>query len=260
MSYQNLSYETDHNIAIITINRPQKMNALNKHTVEELETLLTDIQNNDDIGGILITGAGDKAFVAGADIGEIRELDSKSGRSFAEKGQQVFNIIENMHKPVIALVNGYALGGGCELAMACHLRIASEKAIFGQPEINLGIIPGYGGTQRLPRIIGKTRALEFLLTANMIDAEKAFNMGLANKVVAPQQLMEEGKFWLKRILAKAPLGIRAILESVQKGLQTDMAGGLEIEAELFGNICGSEDMREGTDAFLNKHDPHFKGK
>lgn len=260
MNYENILLEQNEQILTITINRPDKLNALNYKTIEELGTVFSGLENDDSVGGVLITGAGEKAFVAGADISEIQILDLESGKDFAQFGQQVFAQIENLRKPVIALINGFALGGGCELAMACHMRIAAENAKFGQPEVTLGLIPGYGGTQRLARLVGKGRALELLLSANIIDTVKAYEIGLVNQVVAGSQLTESGNKLLNTILKKAPLATSYVLETVQRGMELPLDQAIELEAEFFGKSCSSLDMKEGTSAFLEKRKAAFKGK
>jgi len=259
MDYQNLILEKNNSIITITINRPDKLNALNHLTLEELNATFKEIEQDKQIKGIILTGAGNKAFVAGADISEIRHFDLIDGKEFARFGQQVFTDIENCTKPVIALVNGFALGGGCELAMACHIRIASENAKFGQPEVNLGLIPGYGGTQRMPRLIGKGRALELLLTGNMISATRAYEIGLVNLVVPAEELNSSGDKMMQTILTKAPLATEYVIESVNRGLNLILEQGIKLEADYFGMSCSSNDMKEGTSAFLEKHKPEFKG-
>ena len=259
MAYQNLLFETEDSIAVITINRPEKLNALNTATFLELNDVLLKIQQDGSIRGVLITGSGDKAFVAGADIEEIQGLSLEKGVEFSKLGQGVFSLIENLGKPVIALIDGYALGGGCELTMACHLRFASDRSKFGQPEVNLGLIPGYGGTQRLPRLIGRSLALEYLLTADIISAQRAYEIGLVNKVVPSEELLDTGKKMLKQILSKGPVAVKYILETVHRGLNGTLEEGLSIEADHFGMACATEDMKEGTRAFLEKRKPEFKG-
>ena len=260
MSYETLLVEKKDNIAIVTINRPKVLNALNATVIEELEKAFTELKNDPEVGAVILTGAGEKAFVAGADISGLVELNPLEGKEFAEKGQAVFNLIENLGKPVIAAINGFALGGGCELAMACTIRIASEKAKLGQPEVNLGIIPGYGGTQRLPRLVGKGRAMELILTGRMVDASEAYQMGLVNKVVAPEKLLDEAIEMAKVILSKGPLAVKFAMEAVNRGLEVNLEEGLKIEADLFGICCATEDKVEGTKAFLEKRKPNFKGK
>ena len=260
MKFKNLLFEEKENIAIVKINRPEKLNALNEQTITELSEVFHHIQNQKEIRVVIVTGVGEKAFVAGADINEINNLDSKSGKEFSKKGTGVFRFIEKMNIPVIAAVNGFALGGGCELAMACHLRIASSNVKFGQPEINLGIIPGYGGTQRLPRLIGKTNALYYLLMGNMIDATKACELGLINEVVEPDKVLVRSEEIAKLLVSKAPLATQNILQATDEGMNTKIDNALNIEANFFGNICGTTDMKEGTSAFLEKRKPEFKGK
>ncbi len=260
METQNIVLDIKNHIATVTVNRPEKLNALNAETLTELYQVFKKLKQDNAVRVIILTGSGEKAFVAGADIEEIRRHDDISGRIFALRGQKIFRFIEKMEKPVIAAVNGYALGGGCELAMSCHLRIASEKAKFGQPEINLGLIPGYGGTQRLPRLIGRTRALFLLLTGEMIDAATALQFGLVNEVVAPERLMERVNE-IAALLAKKPIiAVQYILQAVDQGLDLNLDAAMNLESELFGNICATEDMKEGTSAFLEKRKPEFKGK
>lgn len=260
MTFKNLQFQQKDQIAIITINRPEKLNALNKETLSELSDLFKDIRDHNEIRAVIITGAGEKAFVAGADIKEITELDSSAGEKFSQKGSSVFRLIEKMDIPVIAAINGFALGGGCELAMACHLRIASTNARFGQPEINLGIIPGYGGTQRFPRLIGKTNALYYLLTGDMMDAETAHRLGLINEVVEPDQLLARAEEIANSLAAKAPIAIRHIIQAVDQGNNTEIDEALRIESHFFGKVCGTKDMKEGTMAFIEKRKPSFKGE
>ncbi len=260
MSFKTLVIEIEDSIATVTIDRPEKLNALNYTVLSELDTLFNQLKNDETVKGILLTGAGEKAFVAGADLQEIKELDGEAALQFARSGQQLFLRIETFPKPVMALINGFALGGGCELAMACHLRLASEKAKFGQPEINLGLIPGYGGTQRLPRLIGKTRALELLLTGDMIDAAEALKIGLVNKVVPAAQLLTEGKAMMKKIVAKGGIAVQSVLQAVHQGLNLSLENGLELEALLFGRVCATEDKNEGITAFFEKRKPHFRGR
>ncbi len=259
MNYKNLLIEKEYPLLLITLNRPDKLNALNRRTLEELDAVFSEIEQDNQIKGILLSGAGDKAFAAGADIGEIQNLDLAEGKEFARFGQRIFTRIENCKKPVIALVNGFALGGGCELAMSCHIRLASENAKFGQPEVNLGVIPGYGGTQRMARLIGKGRALELLLTGTMITAERAYETGLVNQVFPAAELEAAGRKMLSTIFNKAPLAISYVLETVNRGLNLSLEEGIRLEADYFGQSCASEDMKEGTGAFLEKRKPEFKG-
>lgn len=257
---KNLTFEKKENIALITINRPEKLNALNTETISELESCFKGLHEDREIRVIILTGAGDKAFAAGADIKEITNLNSQTGKAFASRGSAVFRYIEKMNKPVIAAINGVALGGGCELAMSCHIRIASTRAKFGQPEINLGIIPGYGGTQRLPKLIGKTNALYLLLTGEMISAERAYSLGLVTEVTEPEMLVHRTLEIAALISEKAPVAIGHIIEAVDTGINSDIDDGLDIEGNLFGKACNTEDMREGTSAFLEKRKPSFRGK
>lgn len=260
MNFKNLLVEKSERYAVVTINRPDKLNALNIETVEELEKAMQALNEDEAIRAIILTGAGEKAFIAGADISQITSLDSESGKSFALRGQKIFHFVEKMRKPVIVAINGFALGGGCELAMACHIRLASTKAKFGQPEIKLGIIPGYGGTQRFPRLIGLSNALQLLLTGDMINAENALRLRMVSEVVEPEQLMERATALASQLAAQAPLAVRYILEAVYRGVDTDLENALSIEAEYFGKSCATEDMKEGTTAFLEKRAPAFKGK
>jgi enoyl-CoA hydratase len=254
-----LTFDLTDGIARIIINRPDKLNALNAIVIAELADAVTRIETDAAIRGVIVTGAGSKAFVAGADISELTEQGVTGGQKRAMIGQQVFRRLERCGKPVVAAINGFALGGGCELAMACHLRVASENARFGQPEVKLGIAPGYGGTVRLPRLIGRARALELLLTGDMIDAEEARRIGLVNRVVPPDRLMAEAESLLRSILANGPLAIRACLEAVDMGLDMTVDQALLLEAGYFGLLSATEDMREGTKAFVEKRKPTFKG-
>ena len=260
MAYNNILYENKDGIAVITLNRPEKMNALNKALLEELQDVLIKIKDDESIDVIIITGAGDKAFASGADISEFKDLSVLNGENFAKRGQEVFNLIEDSGKPVIGAVNGFALGGGCELALACHIRIASSKAHFGQPEVNLGIIPGYGGTQRLSRLINPSRALEYILTGEMIDAEEAYRMGLVNKVYTPNEFMNKTFEMAKKIKSKGQLAVRMALKAVKASENSGLTEGLAYEASLFGICCGTADFKEGTKAFLDKRKPTFSKK
>ncbi|MDZ7658461.1 enoyl-CoA hydratase/isomerase family protein [Fodinibius sp.] len=255
-SFSTITLETDDKgITTVTINRPKKLNALNDEVLNELADVFKDIQIDEAINAIIVKGAGDKAFVAGADIKELRELDNRSGRMASQKGQQIFQLIEDTRKPVIAAVNGYALGGGAELAMACHLRIAGENAVFGLPEVGLGLIPGYGGTQRLPGLIGKARALEMILTGKQIKAEEAHQLGLVNEVSSDP--VKASKELLHNILKNGPLAVRNAIKAVY---HSDHRSGYQVEADVFGELCETEDSMEGTSAFLEKRKPEFKGK
>lgn len=259
MSYENLLFEIKDHVAFLTINRPDKLNALNDAVMAELSQVVDEITANDNIGGVIVTGAG-KAFVAGADIGELAQQGPFDGRARAIRGQDVFRRLETCGKPVVAAVNGFALGGGCELAMACHLRVASEKAKFGQPEVKLGICPGYGGTQRLPRLIGKGRAIDLIISGRMVAAEEALQLGLVNKVVAADDLMQEAESLLRGIMAMGPFAVRLSLEAIDQGCDMSLDEGLLLEANYFGLLAASADMKEGMDAFLQKRDPEFTGQ
>jgi enoyl-CoA hydratase len=260
MNYQNLLVAKKDNIAVITVNRPDKLNALNSQTMSELKSVFTELKVDSDTFVVIITGSGEKAFVAGADIAELHKLEVITGKSFAESGQEIFNLIENLDKPVIAAVNGFALGGGCELALACHIRIASDNAKFGQPEVNLGIIPGYGGTQRLTRLINSGRAMEYILTADMIDSNEALRIGLVNKVYPQADLMNRAMEMAKKIVSKGQQAIRLSVKAVNMVDEVSGKEGLNYEASLFSLACGTEDFKEGTKAFLEKRKPVFKNK
>ena len=257
MAYETLNVEIRDRIAFVTINRPDKLNALNAKAKSELGAAFEAVRSDRAVDVVIITGSGDKAFVAGTDIKELTALDVASGKAFAQDGQSVFAVIENLGKPVIAAVNGYALGGGCELALACHIRIASDKARFGQPEVNLGIIPGYGGTQRLARLVGKGRACEMILTGEPIDAAEALRIGLVNKVVPHAELMAAAQTMALAIIAKGQLAVRYALQAVMLSDETTLTDGLGLEADLFGQCCATNDFKEGTAAFLEKRKPHF---
>lgn len=257
--YQSLLTSLENRILIATINRPDKLNALNKTVFNDLEALLTEIEENQEIRVVIITGSGQKAFVAGADISEFSGLIGKEGMDLARRGQDIFARIENASKPIIAAVNGFALGGGCELAMACHFRIASANAKFGQPEVNLGLIPGYGGTQRLVQLIGKGRALELLLTGNMIDAATALQYGLINYVFLEQDLLIHTKNIAATIAEKAPIAVSHCIKAANAVFDTSK-NGYTVEVEAFGECFETEDMKEGTTAFVEKRKPVFKGK
>ena len=249
---KNILFETTAGIARVTVNRPAVRNALNMETIAELAAAFAQIKSDDAIRVVILTGAGDKAFVAGADINELATQAPVKGKDYSLFGQGVFDTIENLGKPVIAAVNGFALGGGCELAMACTFRIASDSAVFGQPEVKLGIIPGYGGTQRLPQIVGRGRALQMLLTGDTVSASEALRIGLVNQVVPASELLSTVEAIAKKIMGNAPLAVRFCVEAVSRGM--------EVEAALFGLCCATEDMREGTRAFLDKRVANFKGR
>jgi enoyl-CoA hydratase len=252
--------ESSEGILTITVNRPDKLNALNAEVLEGLAAAVAAAGADDSVGGVIVTGTGEKAFVAGADIATFATFTPVSARAFAQRGQALFDRIETLGKPVLAAVNGFALGGGCELALACTLRIAAKSAKFGQPEVNLGIIPGYGGSQRLPRLVGKGRALEMILTGEMIPADEAHRIGLANRVVEPAELLPASREILKKILSKAPVAIRAALDAVNAGLDMPFAAALDYEAALFGLCVATEDMKEGVSAFLEKRPAKFTGR
>lgn len=260
MEYKNLKVSFDESVAIITINRPEKLNALNLETLDELKRIFTDLKNDNQILVIILTGSGEKAFVAGADISELNKLNVISGKEFSEKGQNVFNLIENMNKPVIAAVNGFALGGGCELALSCHIRFASTNAKFAQPEINLGIIPGYGGSQRLTKLVNSGRAFEYILSGDRIDSEEAYRVGLVNKIFPSEELLENTIRFAKKISSKPRNAVRFALEAVRRNNEVSLSMGLNFEASLFSLCCGTEDFKEGTRAFLEKRKPVFKNK
>jgi len=257
---ENLLYEKKGAVAYITLNRPKVLNALNKATWEDLRTAFEDARADSAIRGVILTGAGDKAFIAGADIGELAQVSALEAEESSRFGQEVLNLIENLGKPVIAAINGFALGGGCETAMACTIRVAAESAIFGQPEVKLGILPGGGGTQRLPRLVGKGRALQLILSGATITAQEAHRIGLVNEVVPAAEVMRRAEAILAQIFANAPIAVRYSLEAVNRGLDADLAGGLSLEASFFGLCAGTEDKKEGTSAFLEKRAPKFQAR
>jgi enoyl-CoA hydratase len=258
MAYENILTSLENGILTITINQPKKLNALSKGVFDDLDAAVKEVYSNDEITGVIITGAGDKAFVAGADISEFSGLTKADGKRLAARGQDVFNAIECSPKPFIAAVNGFALGGGCELAMACHMRVANENARFGQPEVNLGLIPGYGGTQRLIQLIGKGKAMELLMTADMIKSDEALRLGLVNHVVASEELLGKCAEILQKIATKAPLAIAKVIEC-GNAYFTDGVNGLEFEIDKFGECCETEDFIEGASAFIEKRKAEFKG-
>ncbi|MBM3819667.1 MAG: enoyl-CoA hydratase [Acidimicrobiia bacterium] len=259
MSFENLLLERDGAVTVLTINRPQVLNALNSQTLDELRRAVLDARHDAAVRVVVITGAGEKSFVAGADINELAAQRPVQGKEHALRGQHVFDLIENMGKPVIAAINGYALGGGCELAMACTLRIAADTARLGQPEINLGIMPGYGGTQRLPRLVGKGVALDLLLSGRQIAAAEALQIGLVNRVVPAAALMTDVRTLARELASKAPVAAQYIIEAVTRGLDVSYDKAQFLEATLFGLVASTDDMREGTKAFLEKRKPAFKG-
>lgn len=258
--YANLLFEVKGSIGIIALHRPKALNALNTELLQELSNLLDRIKEDKSLEIVIITGSGEKAFAAGADIAEMQKLTAIEGRNFGKIGQDVFNKLESLPQPVIAAVNGFALGGGCELAMACDIRIASEKAKFGQPEVSLGITPGFGGTQRLPRLIGKGRAKELIYTGDMIDAGEAYRIGLVNKVVAPEELMNAAQVMAAKILSRAPVAVQLSKAAVNEGLNMDLASGIAYEAEVFGLCFATVDQKEGMTAFVEKRKANFTGK
>lgn len=245
-------------ILTITINRPDKLNALNAKVLSDLDTIMQDVYQEQNIHGVILTGTGEKAFVAGADITEFSSLNAEEAYRLARKGQDIFTAIERSPKPVIAAVNGFALGGGCELAMSCHIRIASTTAKFGQPEVNLGLIPGYGGTQRLPHLVGKGKAMEIILSGNMVDASEAYRIGLVNHVISPEELMSYTTSLMKTILSKSPAAVHKCIAAINAVYDPTTTGGFETEARLFGECAGSAEMKEGVAAFLEKRKPAFR--
>ena len=260
MDYKNILLNVTDHIALITFNRPDKLNALNHETLVELKSVFEKIKSDENIFVVIVTGSGEKAFVAGADISEINKLNMLDGKKFAEFGQEIFSLIEKFEKPVIAAVNGFALGGGCELALSCHIRIASENAKFGQPEVNLGIIPGYGGTQRLTRLINAGRAAEMILTADMIDANEALRIGLVNKVYPQSELQSKAVEIAIKIASKGQQAIRLALKAIKVVDEVSLQEGLNMETSLFALCCGTEDFKEGTQAFLDKRKSNFSNK
>jgi enoyl-CoA hydratase len=260
MSYENILYEKNDEIARITFHRPKVLNALNRQTIEELQAALLDARSDDAVRALILTGAGEKAFVAGADISELAQQTPVQGKEFSLFGQSVFHLLETMGKPSICAINGFALGGGCELALACSIRIASKTARLGQPEVKLGILPGYGGSQRLARLCGKGVAHELCLTGEMISAEEAQRIGLVNRIYEPAELLPAAEAMAKKIIANAPLAVKFTMEAIERGFEMPQEEGLFLEATLFGVACATEDMREGTKAFLEKRTPQFRGK
>ena len=258
MSYQHLTVSVQDRIATLTVNRPDKLNALNAIVIGELGRAIDELVASEDVGAVILTGAG-RAFVAGADIAELSAVSALEGRRLARRGQEIFRRFETSPKPTVAAVNGFALGGGCELAMACHVRVAAEGAKFGQPEVKLGLIPGYGGTQRLPRLVGRGRALQLLLTGEMIDAHEALRIGLVNRVVPGDQLLSAATSMIQQMLMNAPLALGACIDAVDRGLQMALDDALVLEATQFGVLITTSDTAEGTRAFLEKRPPRFTG-
>ncbi|MBE6065208.1 short-chain-enoyl-CoA hydratase [Clostridium cochlearium] len=260
MDFKNLILEKDGKIAVLTINRPNALNALNSELLKELDSAIDCLSEDDEVLAVVLTGAG-KAFVAGADIGEMKDLTVSEGRKFGTLGNKVFRKLETLEKPVIAAVNGFALGGGCEISMACDIRIASEKAKFGQPEVGLGITPGFGGTQRLARLVGPALAKELIYTADIIDAEEALRIGLVNKVVEKDELLDTAKKMANKIASNAPIAVKLCKSAINRGLQCDIDTGIAFEAEVFGECFSTEDQKEGMTAFLEKRkDKCFKNR
>jgi enoyl-CoA hydratase/carnithine racemase len=257
---ENVLYEKKGAIAYVTLNRPKVLNALNQRTWQDLRAAFEDARDDADVRGVIVTGAGDKAFIAGADISELAQVSAVQAERSSTYGQEVLNLVENLGKPVVAAINGFALGGGCETAMACTIRLATESARFGQPEVKLGVPPGGGGTQRLPRLVGKGRALQLILSGEMISAQEAYRIGLVNEVVPAADLIPRAEAILKQISANAPLAVRCSLEAVNKGMETSQTEGLALEASFFGLCSGTEDKQEGTQAFLQKRAPQFQGR
>jgi enoyl-CoA hydratase/carnithine racemase len=257
---ENVSYEKKGAIAYVIVNRPKVLNALNAATIRDLRTAFEDARDDGAVRGAILTGAGGKAFVAGADITEVARVTAVEAADMTNNGQGLTNLIENLGKPVIAAVNGFALGGGCELAMASTIRLATENAKFGQPEVKLGVIPGYGGTQRLPRLVGRGRALQLILSGGMIDAAEAYRIGLVNEIVSADQLLARAEAILQQIFGNAPVAVKFALEAVNKGLETSQAEGLVMESSFFAICAATEDKKEGTSAFLEKRAPHFASR
>jgi enoyl-CoA hydratase/carnithine racemase len=260
MKFENIHYEKKNAIAYITVDRPKVLNALNTATMAELREAFTAAKNDAEVRVVIFTGAGEKAFIAGADISELNKQNPVEAKEYTHRGQAVLDLIENLGKPVIACINGFALGGGCEIAMACTMRLASENAKLGQPEVKLGLIPGYGGTQRLPRLVGKGLAMQLVLAGEQITAQEAHRIGLVNEVVAQAELVPRAEAIAQKVAANAPLAVQYAMEAVNKGMDMTLAEGLYLEASLFGLICATEDKNEGTNAFLEKRPAQFKGK
>ena len=260
LTLANVLYERRGTIAYVTVNRPKVLNALNVPTWQDLRTAFEAAQNDPAVRGVILTGAGDKAFIAGADIGDLAQASAIDAERSSRHEQEVLDLIENLGKPVVAAINGFALGGGCETAMACTIRIAVERAKFGQPEVKLGLLPGGGGTQRLPRLVGKGRALQLILSGGMIAAQEAYRIGLVNEVVAASDLIPRAEAILNEIVSNAPLAVRYALDAVNKGMETSQTEGLALEASYFGLCAGTEDKKEGTSAFLQKRPAQFRGR
>ncbi|MGG5462981.1 short-chain-enoyl-CoA hydratase [Clostridium sp. B9] len=260
MELNNVIFEKEGNIGILTINRPKALNALNSETLKDLNTAIEHIENDNDVYVVILTGAGEKAFVAGADIAEMKDLNEEQGKEFGLLGNKVFRRLEKLDKPVIAAINGFALGGGCEISMACDIRIASSKAKFAQPEVGLGITPGFGGTQRLPRIVGMGKAKELIYTGDIIKADEALRIGLVNKVVEPETLMDEAMTMANKIAANAPIAVKLCKDAIDRGMQVDIDSAIVVEAEDFGKCFSTEDQKEGMSAFVERREKNFKNK
>ena len=260
MELKNVILEKEEHLAVVTINRPKALNALNSETLNDLNTVIEDLEKDNNIYAVIVTGSGEKSFVAGADIAEMKDLNEEQGKEFGILGNKVFRRLENLDKPVIAAVSGFALGGGCELAMSCDIRIASEKAKFAQPEAGLGITPGFGGTQRLARIVGLGKAKEMIYTCDMIKADEAYRIGLVNKVVPLESLMDEAKAMANKIIANAPIAVKYCKDAINRGMQVDIDSAIAIEAEDFGKCFASEDQTEGMTAFLERREKNFQNK
>lgn len=257
MSFETIILEKKQNYAIITLNRPDKLNALNNQIFSELDKAITQIELDDEIRAVILTGTGEKAFAAGADIKELNQSDKNSGKLFSETGSKVMHRLESLKIPVIAAVNGFALGGGCELAMACHIRFSSDNAKFGQPEVNLGILPGYGGTQRMPRLVGIAKATELIISGNIIDAEEAKSIGLVNQVYSQEELMNKTLEYVNLVLSKGSIAVSASIDAIYQSQNLSLSEGLAYESKLFGEVCGTNDFKEGTSAFIEKRKAEF---
>jgi enoyl-CoA hydratase len=260
MEFSTIIYEKKDNYVLITLNRPDKLNALNKQMFDDLDLAFRTIEEDRDVRALILTGTGDKAFAAGADIKELHDSDDRSGKLFSEYGSYVMRRLSELRIPTIAAINGFALGGGCELTLACHIRFASENARMGQPEVNLGIIPGYGGTQRLPALVGKAKAMELIITGNMVDANEALRIGLVNAVYKHDELLSKTEEFVKLILTKGPLAVSAAIDCIEAAERLSPSDGLAYESRFFGRTCGTEDFKEGTKAFLEKRKAEFKAK
>ena len=260
MTFKNLLTRKSDGVGWITINRPDKLNAMNVETIGELKAAFAEFETDADVRAVILTGSGEKAFVAGADISEFVHLNAEMGRHFSREGQALTRSIENFPKPVVAAINGFALGGGTEIALACHIRLASETAKLGQPEVKLGIIPGYGGTQRLARLVGKGKAMEMILTGRMVEAREAAEIGLINRVLPPADLLAAAEALAKEVIKNGPLAVAYSIEAINRGLDGTLDEGLELEAEIFGRTCATEDFKEGAKAFLEKRKPDFRGR